>query len=161
MTVLEQLYASAGPDVIIYTLELTCDAWPDPILICNGFEDQTCVTEDARTLTFLAAGIAISLPRRDNRGGQDLSFSIDNVTGEAQRKIDDALEAEARVTMTLRIYTASDKTAPGETPYRFTVKDGQIEGSAVQIRAGFFDMLNTAWPRKLYDLEFAPGLRYL
>lgn len=161
MTVLEQVYASAGPDVVIFTLELTCDAWAAPILICNGFEDQTCVTEDVRTLTFLAAGISISLPRKDSRGGQDLSFAIDNVTGEAQANIDAAMDAGADVTMTLRIYLKSNKTTPQETPYRMKVKDGTIQGSSVQIRAGFFDMLNTAWPRRLYTLEFAPGLRYL
>lgn len=161
MTVLEQVYASAGPEVILFTLELTCDVWSGPILICNGFEDQTCVTEDARTLTFIAAGISISLPRKDNRGGQDLSFAIDNVTGEAQQKIDQALEAEAEVTLTLRVYLNTNKTAPQEAPYRMKMRDGVVQGSTVQLRAGFFDMLNTAWPRKFYTLEFAPGLRYL
>lgn len=161
MTVLEQVYASAGPDVIIFTLELTCAAWPEPVLICNGFVDQTCVTEDARTLTFIAAGISISLPRKDNRGGQDLAFAIDNVTGEAQQKIDQALEAEAEVTLTLRIYLESNKTTPQEAPYRMKMRDGSVRGSTVELRAGFFDLLNTAWPRKFYTLEFAPGLRYL
>lgn len=161
MTVLEQVYASAGPKVIIFTLELTCEAWAEPILICNGFEDHTCVTEDARSLTFVAAGISITLPRRDNRGGQDVTFAIDNVTGEAQQKIDAAMEAMAEVVMTLRIYLNTDKSTPQETPYRMKVKDGTCKGNLVQIRAGFFDMLNTSWPRAYYTLQDFPGLTYL
>lgn len=82
MTILEQVYASGG-DVIIPTLELTCDAWAEPVLICAGFEDQTCVTEDARTLTFIAAGIDVALPKRSNSGGQTLTFAIDNITAAA------------------------------------------------------------------------------
>ena len=57
MTILNNYYASGGPDVRLFTLELTCPAWTAPILICNGFKDQTCVTEDARTLTFIAAAM--------------------------------------------------------------------------------------------------------
>lgn len=161
MTILEQVFASAGPDVIIVTLELSCAAWADPILICGGFEDQTLTTEDARTLTFVAAGIAVALPPKNNRGGQALTFAIDNVTGEAQQLIDAALEAEEKVTLTFRHYLASDKTQPAEPPYVFTVTGGEFKGSTVQIAAGFFDAINTAWPRDLYTLDFAPGIKYL
>lgn len=160
MTVLDQVYASGG-DVIIPTLELTCDAWPEPILITHGFEDQTVTTEDARTLTFIAAGIDISLPKKTNTGAQNLNFAIDNITGEAQRKIDDALTAEARVTLTYREFLASDKSAPAQPPFRFVVRSGQMVGTAVQISAGFFDAINTAWPRDLYTSIFSPGVKYL
>ena len=160
MTILEQVYASGG-DVIIPTLELTSAAWAEPVLICAGFEDQVCVTEDARTLTFIASGIDVSLPKKTNSGAQNLNFAIINITGEAQRKIDEALESEARVMLTYRTFLASDKSAPAEAPYRFVVRSGQMRGTSVQITAGFFDAINTAWPRDLYTLKFAPGVRYL
>ena len=160
MTVLEQVYASGG-DVILPTLELTCDAWGEPILICDGFEDQTCVTEDARTLTFIAAGIDVALPKKTNSGAQNLTFAIDNVTGEAQQKIDQALEAEDRVMLIYREFLASDKSSPAQAPYRFVVRSGQMRGNSVQIMAGFFDAINTAWPRDLYTLNFTPGIKYL
>lgn len=63
MTILDTYYASGGPDVRLFTLELTCPAWTAPILICNGFTDQTCVTEDARTLTFTAAAMMSPMRR--------------------------------------------------------------------------------------------------
>ncbi|MNZ68366.1 hypothetical protein D3C78_866310 [compost metagenome] len=95
------------------------------------------------------------------RGAQTLTFAIDNVTGDAQAKIDAALEAEERVTLTFRIYLESDMAAPAETPYRMTVQGGAVSGASVQIKAGYYDLLNTAWPRDVYSLKFAPALRYL
>ncbi len=159
MTILNQIYASGG-DVIIPTLELTCPAWTEPVLICQGYEDQTCITEDARTLTFIAAAIDIALPKKSNTAGQSLTFAIDNVTGEAQQKIDQALEAESRMAATYRMYLESDKLAPAEPPYRMTILGGSMQGSGVQIQCGFFDLINTKWPRELYTTKFAPGLRY-
>lgn len=160
MTILEQVYASGG-DVIIHTLELTCPAWDAPILLCKGFEDQVCVTEDGRTLTFIASGIDVALPKKTNSGAQNLTFAIDNVTGEAQQKIDEALEAGATVSLVFRTYLGSDKSAPSDNPFRAKVLGGKITGSTVQVTAGFFDMINTAFPRDLYTVNFAPGLKHL
>lgn len=160
MTVLEQVYASGG-DVIIETLELNCAAWDAPLYLCNGFDDHICVTEAGDTVTFLAAAIDVALPKRSNQGDQVLTFTIDNITGEAQQLVDAALDAEERVNIIYRAYLASDKTQPAENPYRMVVRGGVMQGSAVQVNAGFFDLINTAWPRDLYTTEFAPGLKYL
>ena len=160
MTILETVFASGGNDVVIPTIELSCSAWADPILICSGFEDHTLTTEDARTLTFRAAGISVALPKRDTSGTQVLTFAIDNVTGEAQQRIDAALDAGALVHLTFRHYLESDKTAPASRPLKFVVRDGAMRGSTIQINAAFFDLINTAWPRNFYTLDFAPGLKY-
>lgn len=160
MTILERVFASGGTEVVIPTLEITCSAWSAPLLLCNGFENHTCTTEDARTLTFLAAGIAVALPKRNTAGTQVLTFAIDNVTGQAQQLVDQALESGARIYLTFRHYLSSDKSAPAETPLRFVVRDGSMEGSTLQVNAAFYDAINTAWPRRFYTASFAPGLRY-
>lgn len=160
MSILETVYASGG-DIIIHTLELECAAWAGSIFICNGFENQTCIDENARQITFIAAGIAVALPKKNNTGAQVLVFAIDNVTGEAQALIDSALEAEERVMLIYRAFLASDKSVPADTPYRMTVLSGEMKGSVIQVQAGFFDLLNTSWPRDRYTATFAPGLRYV
>lgn len=160
MTILERVFASGGNEVIIQTLEITSTAWAGPILLCNGYDNQTCITEDARTLTFLASGIQIALPKRDTAGTQVLSFAIDNVTGEAQTLVDTALVAGARILMTFRHYLSTDLTAPAEPPLKLIVRDGQMEGTVLTVNAAFFDLINTAWPRRFYTAAFAPGLRY-
>lgn len=159
MSVLEQVYASGG-DVIIYTLEMECDAWADSVKICNGFTDQTCTDEDAVSKTYTAAGLDISLPKRGNSGGQTLQFAIDDISGAAQALVSTALEDNQRVLLTLRIYLASDKTAPAENPLHMTVLGGQFQGSALQVVCGFFDLINCAWPRRKHTTTFAPGLKY-
>ena len=160
MSILEQVYASGG-DIIIDTLELTCAAWANSIFICNGFEDQSCIDENGRAITFIASGIAVELPKKDNSGNQTLSFQIDNVTGEAQALIDAAIDANERMTIIYRPYLSMDKSTPADPPYFMTILSGAVQGASVRVEAGFFDLLNTAWPRDLYTASFAPGLKYL
>jgi hypothetical protein len=161
MSLLERVFASAGAEVVIPTLEITCPVWETGVCLCNGYEDHTCVTEDGRTLTFLAAGIEIALPKRDTSGAQVLSFAIDNVTGEAQRLVDQALDAGERIQIVFRHYLSTDKSTPAEPPLRLIARGGAMEGSALKVEAAFFDLINTAWPRRRYTLDFAPGLKYL
>lgn len=160
MTILERVFASGGPEVIIPTLEITCAAWDAPILLCNGFEVHTCATEDARTLTFQPAAIAVALPKRDTSGAQKLTFGIDNVTGEAQQLIDQAIDAGELVHLTFRHFLSTDKTAPAEPPLKFVIKGGEMQGGSLRVTAAFFDLINVAWPRNFYTADFAPGLRY-
>lgn len=161
MTLLAQIFASGGDDVVINTLELQCAAWADSLLLCSGFEDHTLTTEDGRTVLFQASGMDVALPSKNTQGGQVLTFAVDNVTGEAQQRIDAALDTGERVTLIFRFYLASDKSAPAAAPWRFIVRDGSLQGSAAQFQAAFFDMNNTAWPRNFYSSELFPGLKYL
>lgn len=161
MTALERFYASGGDDVAIETLSLDSVAWEAPLYICNGFEDHLCRLETGEWVNFQAAAIEVALPKKSSQGDQVLTFALDNLTGEAQRHIDLALEAEARVNITYRAFLASDKTQPADTPIRMVVRNGLMQGTAVQTNAGFFDLINTAWPRKTYTTEFAPGLKYM
>jgi hypothetical protein len=161
MTALETLYASGGKAVIIPTLELFCIPWAAPIYICQGFEDITAKTEAGVTATFTASGFAAALPKRDNSGNQTLTFAIDNVTGDAQKLIDQALEARASIGLVFRIFISTDLTAPAERPYRMKVLSGFMQGPSVQLNAGYFDLVNLGWPRRKYTLAFAPCLRYI
>lgn len=165
MTILEQLYretvASGGNDAFVRTLEITCAAWDAPVLICNGFRDRICGTEDGRVLTFLAANIGVALPQKNSKGNQALAFAVDNTTGEVMHKADQALDADTRVVAIYRVYMASDTSAPCDRPYRMTVQSDSFEWNAANLTCGFFDLIGTAWPRDLYTTKFVPGLKYL
>ncbi|HCF7269641.1 TPA: DUF1833 family protein [Pseudomonas aeruginosa] len=159
-TALERFYASDGPDLPIATIEITRPSRPDPILICQGFKDLTCMTEDGRLLTFVAGAIDVSIPKRDNSGNQNVGFAIDNVTGFAQQYIAEAIDAGEPVTLVLRIYLESDLTAPAERPYRMRVKGAEFESLTVQVEAGYYDLINTAALRHIYNVSEFPGLKY-
>ncbi|MNJ52695.1 hypothetical protein D3C77_480430 [compost metagenome] len=164
-TILEQIYreavASGGKEAFVRTLEITCPAWSAPVLICNGFKDRICGTEDGRLLTFTAANIGIALPQKNNKGNQALAFAVDNTTGEVMRRADEAIDANAKVTATYRVYLASDLSAPCERPYRMSVDSDSFERNQATLQCGFFDLIGTGWPRDLYTTKFVPGLKYL
>lgn len=165
MTILEDTYreaiASGGKEAFVRTLELTCPAWDSQVLICNGFKDRICGTEDGRLLTFEAANIGIALASKNNKGNQALAFGVDNTTGRVQALADQALDANARVTATYRVYLASDLSAPCEKPYRMSVDSDSFEQNQATMQCGFFDLIGTAWPRALYSTNFTPCLKYL
>jgi len=161
MTVIEQFYASGGSDVKIATLELSCPAWEKPVYLCKAYEDLMAATETGEVVTYQACGMDVALPKRDNSGNQTLNFAIDNVTGESQQLIDEALDTRQVISLVFRVYLSSDLSAPAEKPYRMKVKGGYIQGVTSQLSSGYYDLLNLAWPRRKYTLDFAPGLRYV
>lgn len=147
--------------MIIDTIELACPAWTESLYIVKGFEDMTLGLDGVVFKTFMAAPISIALPKKSNQGNQTLNFAIDNVTGQAQRLIDTAMEAGARITLTFRRYLNTDLSEPSEKPFYAVVLGGNVTGTTVQIEAGFADILNYQWPRELYTSKFSPGLKYL
>lgn len=161
MSLIAEVYASGGPEPILHTLEISCVAWPEPILLVMGYEDRTLVDENGISKTYLATAFNVSLPERNNTGNQSLQFAIDNVDGVAQRRIDEALSASAEVFMVYRAYLRSYPGAPATRPLKYRVLGGTIDGSEIRIDAGFYDTLNTKWPRRLYTTDFAPGLTYM
>lgn len=161
MTILEEVNASGGDDVIIRTLEITSAAWSEPILLATGFIEQVCTTEDGRTLTFQGVNMSITLPKKNNKGNQTLAFSVDNTTGEVSRFADSAVETNARATVIYRTYLSSNKSAPQEKPYRLVVLSGDLQGIVANLQCGYFNPIGTAWPRRFLTADYAPALRYI
>lgn len=163
--ILEQIYreavASGGKEAFVRTLEITCPAWSSPVLICNGFKDRICGTEDGRLVTFEAANIGIALAAKNNKGNQALAFGVDNTTGRVRHLADDALDANARVTAVYRVYLASDLSAPCERPYRMSVDSDSFEQNQATLQCGFFNLIGAGFPRVFYTTNFVPALKYL
>lgn len=162
MNPLNEYYCSGNSEqVLLQTLEITASAWAAPILLCQGFEDQTAVTEDGRTLTFIASGMDVALPKSEGSARQELQFGLDNVSRAAQSLLTQAIDAQSEVTLTRRAYLWPDLSAPAEPPSIMTVLGATFDATAAQVKAGLLDLLNTAWPRLTYTLDRAPGIRYI
>jgi hypothetical protein len=161
MSIIEITYASAPSDeVIIPALEILIPSY-DPIRIVGAYKDYELTDENSVTNTFLAASFDYKEPAKNTSGQQNLSFSISNVTGDAQRAVDFAISQNVKTEVIWRCYVSTDLTAPAKQPYKMTLRGGQFQGGNVQIDAGYFDPLNYAWPRNRYTNDFAPGLRYI
>jgi len=164
---LQTLYASAPvDDLIIHTLELVdpafaIDGFPAGVIrIVQGFDDLSLGLETAETVAFTAAPFGVSLPAKSVKGRQDLSFRIDNVTGEVLRAIESSLEAGNRTKVIYRVYAGSDLTYPAQPPIEMTAISAQVDLNQVSITATFYDLVNKAWPFRRYTPDFAPGLKY-
>lgn len=154
---LKQYHASAGPDDKLITLQLTSTAFETRYLV-SAFEDVTAALEDATLVTFVAAGLAVNLPKSATGAEMELQFGLDNVTGEARELIEAARKAGADVFITLRQYMASDLTAPAAKPIKFKVTTATTSRTNCSVNAGIGYLSNSAWPRERFTVEYAPGL---
>lgn len=152
-------YASGGP-LPFNTIEATCSAWAEPILVCDGYEDRVCGTEDARTLVFTAMALEQGLPNQDNSGFQNIILALDNTNGKVQAQVELAKVANARITLTCRRYLDSDLTYPAER-YRMSLLARKYESVTATLTCGVFDLLGTEASRDRLTPEVAPGLLYI
>ncbi|MDI3359785.1 DUF1833 family protein [Lelliottia sp. V89_10] len=159
MTILNRLYASSGPEVIIETLQVVVG--DSTYWLTRGWDDITATLENGQQATFTACGIDIALPARNSDGTQDLKFAISNVDGVVSTTIRNALENLESGSLTYRNYISTDLSAPASKPYTLKIKSGSWTALQAQITAGYMDVLDTAWPRHRYTLPEHPGLRYI
>ncbi|HHD7491099.1 TPA: DUF1833 family protein [Klebsiella oxytoca] len=159
MTILERLYASSGSEVIHDTLQIT--AGDESYWITPGWDNITVTLENGQQATFEGCAVEIALPARNADGTQDLKFSLSNIDGVVSGAIDKILDEMKSATLTYRRYISSDLSAPAAAPYTLGVKSGSWTASAVQLTAGYMNILKTAWPRLRFNLAEHPGLRYM
>ncbi|KAA0910689.1 DUF1833 family protein [Pusillimonas sp. ANT_WB101] len=159
MTILSVVYASApAGETIIPAIKIVVPGRP-AIRICADFADHM-LGLDGVYESFEGGSLSVSLPAKNASGQQTLRFGVGNVNGQAQRYVDDALEAGSKVTLIYFEYLESDKSAPARRPYTMTIVGGKFEGVEAQFDASYQDLLNYAWPRERYTAESAPGLKY-
>lgn len=159
MTILNRLYASSGPEVIIETLEIRIG--DESHFLCKGYDDITAVTENGDTVTFTASPIDIALPARNADGTQDLQFAVSNIDGAVSTAIRKALDNLSSASLTYRNYVSTDLSAPAAPPYTLAIKSGHWTATQANITAGYMNILDSAWPRYRYTLNNFPGLRYM
>lgn len=161
MNPLDVLRASGGTDVEIPTIELASVAWADSLFLCAGFEDRAFTLENGATVLFTATGLDATLPKKSNDASQILGVAIDNVRGEAQCRLDAAKSVSAKVVIKFRLYLDSDPSAPAERPMVLEVLSFTAKGPTIELQGGYFNLINSSWPRFRYTSDFSPGVKYL
>lgn len=159
MTAIEQCYASGG-DLIIKTAEVRAEGETTSLLFAEGFDDWECGTEDGRTVTFKAMAMDHALPKNDGSGFQNLNVALDNTLGEIQKVAEGYRAAGKRIFITHREYLQSDLSYPAHR-YHMTILGREYADNTATFECGFFDLLNTAFPRRKLTTLVAPGLKYI
>jgi len=163
-----EAFATAKSDVaILDTLEirhpsisLTGLTTQESIFLVRDFDDKWMTLETDETKLFTAAGFQIKLPNRNDKGVQDLNFSIDNtdllVSDFFQRTLDFPNE---HVELVYRPYLSNDLSQPQmDPPLILYVSSVQISVSGVSGTATFADILNKAFPSNNYTKTRFPAL---
>ena len=130
MTILDRLYASSGPEVIIETLQINIG--DEVHYLCKGYEDITATTETGDTVTFIACAMDIALPARNADGTQDLKFALCNIDGVVSTTIRKAINDRNAASLTYRSYISTDLAAPAAVPYTLQIKSGYWTATEVQ-----------------------------
>lgn len=159
MSILKRLYASAGPEIIYEVLEVTdgiTTYW-----FTRGWDELTVTLETGEQVTCTPCGMDLALPARNDDGTQDLTFALSNIDGQASGFIRAALRDNREMNLVYRTFTSDDLNAPANAPHRFLIKNGNTTATQASLNAGYFDLLDTGWPRNVFDLNNFPGLRYL
>lgn len=159
MTVLNKLYASGGALLEYPTLAIS-----DGITthyLTHGWDDITARLETGEWVTFLACGMDLALPAKNDDGTQDLQFALCNITGEISAFIREVIKDKRQCELVYRVYLEDDLEAPSAAPYRFEVKGGKWTALQADITAGYYNLLETAYPRLDFNLNDFPMLRYI
>lgn len=159
MSILKRLYASSGPEIIHEVLQVSDGI--TTYYLTKGWDYLAVRLENGAAVSCTPCGMDLAIPARNDDGTQDLNFALSNVDGKASAFIRAALTAGRSMTLVYRVYTSNDLGAPAHAPNRFKIKSGTVTATQVSITAGYFNLLDTAWPRNTYNLNKFPGLRYL
>lgn len=159
MTVLNTLYVSGGKDVVFVTLEFNDGV--NHFFVVEGFNNITATLETSEVKEFEAFPLQVARPARNADGTQDLRIAICNVSGMVSTYIREMIEADRKGVVVCRIYNSADLSAPAEPPLTLSVKGGAWTPMQADIVAGYMNILDTAWPRKLFTPNTHPGLRYI
>lgn len=158
---LNRIYNSAPTDdADLLLMQMDCAAWAEPLRLAVSGRDETVTLPGGELATFIMSGLSVNMPDQAASGTQDLAFSIGGVTADVLEKVDEAIDADERVTTTLYIYTQKFRDAPQKTPLTLEVTAVSANDEVVNVAARVRDIINSRFPRMQYTPENTPGLKY-
>jgi hypothetical protein len=158
---LKQIYASGTASRYVETLEFAHSLFGRSYFMTNDTQPWNFLLEDGRNVKFEAVPFRVVLPANDHGGNQDLSVTLANIG----RDLVDPLEAaiakpQEPIKCTYRVYIDQENTMPQNTPpLTLTIATVQVSQETVSAVATRADVLNKAFPDKLYRYDDFPGLR--
>ena len=118
---------------------------------------------------FIASGIQINLPERNNQSGNALSFGVASVNGEVIELSNQVLDGAYPAYLTVLEYLPFDTSQEYDSDTAFSpiysltlfVTSCQVTTKGATITAGWHDTLNAKFPFKRYTAKQFKGLRYV
>lgn len=170
---LAEAYAhSTSDDTDLITIALYHSSFKDeegnPVAIycVNDFEDLEATIEPSASLhagqqvTFRSMPFTFTAPEELDTGAPaDVTLEIDSVSREVTPYLNAAIESDEPILVTIRLYMASDTSAPHEDPpMTLALKSPVVDVYKVSAKAGFGDLLSSSFPKFLYSRDSHPVL---
>lgn len=154
---LKEVYASAGPSIILETLELNHHTFPSAFRIVKDHTSWMLGLENSGpTVEFQPFNFSVTEPRTNDKAGHSLKLSIDNV----DRQIVDLLEGTQDGTNTpidvlFRIYLDTETDEPqNDPPLRLSLFNIGVNKMTATGTARRDDIVNRKFPSEVYDSRF-------
>lgn len=169
---LKEAYASAPSDVVIlHTLELRHPSFiddqglPTTVRVVRDNTDliarlePTAPINAGEIVTFIAMGFDLELPPVDTAPVPEISITIDNVSREMVKHLNNAAESQDKIEVTYRPYLSTDLEGPQMDP-PITLVLTEVEADIFRItgRARMLDVGNKAFPSVTYNSQNYPSL---
>lgn len=160
MTILSEIHSGHDPTIYrIPAIELTCSAWSTAIRNIPGWDDLLLGHEDAQFFEYLGSGMDTALPAKNDSGQQMLGFALGGASADAEGLVDQSLEANAIIYLTLRMYASNNLTAPARRPLRMIVDTPTFQPDGVlQVQCRHRDLLVRRFLRGRFTADKYPGV---
>lgn len=178
---LKEAYANAMPgQVILQTVELQHDTFVDDdnnpigirmvrdpgqqLDIINDIWGWNLTLESDATLnagesvTFVSCMFTLGLPEQNATQISEVQLDLDNVTAQVSRYLEKAVTVRSTMALIYREYLVTDLTMPQFILRGLSIKEVESNITRVKGAGQFLDLVNQAFPNKLYRPEEYPGL---
>lgn len=151
---LQRAYASAPADTILLT---TIEFEGYDLRFVQNYEDMPF-----GGVLYEACAMSVTLPNKSTSLNQTLRISFGAVDDRAQAVVDAVRESGQPLVMLCKEWFATNPNYPTKKPVRMQVLGGGFDDTQgiLQVEASYFDVLNSKWPREIYTVHNAPGMKW-
>lgn len=157
-----EAYAANSANYRIYeTMELNHVTFDEPIRVIVGVDEDMMLplTPGGTPVLFKATAFRIILPGSTEDGPTQARAEIDNVSGELNQYLEDAVATDQPVTAIYRGYTTADLTRPGDTITGLELWDVDLSPMTATGTLRFKELELQAFPLPIYDEEYYEALQ--
>lgn len=169
---LKEAYASAPSDIVIlHTLELRHPAFVDSngkqtaIRVIRDNVNHVCTLESTapldagKSVEFIAMSFDLELPPVEAIPVPEITLSLDNVSTEIIKYLDQAIETQDMIEMTYRPYLSDDLTCPQmDPPITLVITEINADILKITAKARMMDIGNKSFPAENYTVKKYTGL---
>lgn len=101
----------------------------------------------------------LALPPVNNAPTPEITVTIDNVSTEMIRYLDNAIETQEVIELTYRPYLSNDLSCPQmDPPITLVITDIHVDCYKITVTARMMDIGNKSFPSENYTVKNYPGL---